>query len=60
LTTLYGDRATYLRLLASHERTRASLEEASLEPRSDGMGAAAMAASGTVSGGMNGAAMGRD
>jgi len=31
LVTLYGDRATHLRLLASHERTRASLEEASLE-----------------------------
>jgi outer membrane protein TolC len=34
LTTLYNDRATHLRLLASHEQTLASLEEASLEPTS--------------------------
>jgi outer membrane protein TolC len=34
LTTLYNDRATQLRLLASHEQTLASLEEASLEPTS--------------------------
>jgi outer membrane protein TolC len=34
LTTLYNDRATHLRLLASHEQTLASLEEASLEPSS--------------------------
>jgi outer membrane protein TolC len=34
LTTLYNDRATHLSLLASHERTRASLEEASLEETS--------------------------
>jgi len=30
LTRLYGDRTTYLRLLARHETTRAALEEASL------------------------------
>jgi outer membrane protein TolC len=35
LSTLYGDRTTYLRLLASHEKVRASLEEASLEATSD-------------------------
>jgi len=34
LTTLYNDRATHFRLLASHEQTLASLEEASLEPTS--------------------------
>jgi outer membrane protein TolC len=34
LTTLYNDRATHLRILASHEQTLASLEEASLEPTS--------------------------
>jgi outer membrane protein, heavy metal efflux system len=32
LTTLYNDRVTDLRLLASHEQTLASLEEASLDP----------------------------
>jgi outer membrane protein TolC len=31
LTTLYEDRSTHLGLLADHERTRASLEEASLD-----------------------------
>ena len=31
LTTLYNDRATHFRLIASHEQTLASLEEASLE-----------------------------
>ena len=31
LTTLYEDRSTHLGLLADHERTRASLDEASLE-----------------------------
>jgi outer membrane protein TolC len=34
LTTLYNDRATHLGLLADHARTRASLEEASLEETS--------------------------
>ncbi len=34
LTTLYNDRVTYLGLVASHEKTRASLEEASLEETS--------------------------
>lgn len=48
LTTLYNDRATHLRLLASHEQTLASLEEASLDPTS-GMvsGAGGMAVGGT-------------
>jgi outer membrane protein, heavy metal efflux system len=34
LTTLYNDRATHLGLLADHARTRASLEEASLDETS--------------------------
>lgn len=34
LTTLYNDRTTHLRLLASHEQTLASLEEASLDSTS--------------------------
>ncbi len=34
LTTLYNDRATHLRLLATHEQVLASLEEASLEATS--------------------------
>jgi cobalt-zinc-cadmium efflux system outer membrane protein len=48
LTTLYNDRATHLRLLASHEQTLASLEEASLETTS-GMvsGAGGMAVGGS-------------
>ena len=48
LTTLYNDRATHLALLANHERTRASLEEASLEETSSmaPVGAAGMAAGG--------------
>jgi outer membrane protein TolC len=48
LTTLYSDRATHLALLANHERTRASLEEASLEETSSmaPAGAAGMAAGG--------------
>ena len=47
LTTLYNDRATHLRLLANHEQTLASLEEASLDPTS-GMvsGAGGMAVGG--------------
>jgi outer membrane protein TolC len=50
LTTLYNDRATHLGLLADHARTRASLEEASLDETSS-MAAASAAISG-------GAAMG--
>jgi cobalt-zinc-cadmium efflux system outer membrane protein len=48
LTTLYNDRVTYLRLLANHEQTMASLEEASLDPTS-GMvsGASGMAVGGS-------------
>jgi outer membrane protein TolC len=41
LTTLYNDRATHLKLIASHEQIRASLEEASLEETS-GMATAAV------------------
>jgi len=46
LTTLYNDRVTNLGLVASHEKTRASLEEASLEETSSmaGGGAAGMPA----------------
>jgi outer membrane protein TolC len=36
LTTLYGDRSTLVRVLAGQSRTRASLDEASLEDTSDG------------------------
>jgi len=48
LTTLYNDQATHLRLLANHEQTLASLEEASLDPTS-GMvsGAGGMAVGGS-------------
>jgi outer membrane protein TolC len=35
LATLYGDRSTHHRVLAGHQRVRASLEEASLDPTSD-------------------------
>lgn len=34
ITTLYNDRVIHLRLLANHEQTLASLEEASLDPTS--------------------------
>lgn len=47
LTTLYNDRTTHLRLLANHEQTLASLEEASLDTTS-----------GMVSGGGGGASQG--
>jgi outer membrane protein TolC len=48
LTTLYNDRATHLRLIANHEQTLASIEEASLDPTS-GMvaGAGGMAVGGS-------------
>jgi len=42
LATLYGDRSTHLRVLAGHQRIRASLEEASLDPTSDLPAASAM------------------
>lgn len=35
LYALYNDRSAYVRVLAGHARTRASLEEASLEPSED-------------------------
>jgi outer membrane protein, heavy metal efflux system len=40
LATLYGERANQLRVLAGHERTRASLDEASLEAGSSDAGKA--------------------
>ena len=51
VTTLYNDRATHLRLLANHEQTLASLEEAGLDPTS-GMvsGAGGMAVGGSSPG----------
>ena len=51
VTTLYNDRATHLRLLANHEQTLASLEEASLDLTS-GMvsGAGGMAVGGSSPG----------
>jgi outer membrane protein TolC len=65
LSTLYGDRSTLLRVLASRERIRASLDEASLEATSEmpaggaapvmglGAGTAAASAGGAMaSGGM--------
>lgn len=57
LTTLYNDRATHLRLLANHEQTLASLEEASLDPTSAmaSAGAGGMGAVGGSSLSMSGA-----
>ena len=63
LTTLYGDRSTLVRLLASQARIRASLDEASLEATSDlpamdpaalvaASGLGGMKTSGTTSGAM--------
>jgi outer membrane protein TolC len=47
LTTLYADRSTHLRLLARHEQTLASLEEASLDSTSEMVaGGEGMAATG--------------
>jgi outer membrane protein TolC len=64
LATLYGDRSTYLRVLAGHQRIRASLEEASLEPTADlsvagGMGGRAPVGLGTPSTAAGGAMTGR-
>ena len=48
VTTLYTDRTTHLRLLANHEQTLASLEEASLDPTSGTVaGGGGMAGSGS-------------
>jgi len=64
LTTLYGDRATLVRALASQSRIRASLDEASLETTSDlpAMAPAALAAApgagAMTTGGTPGGAMG--
>jgi outer membrane protein TolC len=63
LATLYGDRSTYLRVLAGHQRIRASLEEASLEPTADlsvagGMGGRAPVGFGTPSTAAGGAMTG--
>ncbi len=49
LGTLYGDRSTHLRVLAGHQRIRASLEEASLDPTSDLPAAPAMGGRSAVS-----------
>ncbi len=57
LTTLYNDRATHLRLLANHEQTLASLEEASLDA-SSAMVAGAAAAGASMSGSGGGASAG--
>jgi hypothetical protein len=48
LATLYGDRSTHLRLLAGHQRVRASLEEGSLDPTSDMPSAGAMGGRGAA------------
>ncbi|HET9316416.1 MAG TPA: hypothetical protein VFQ51_12555, partial [Vicinamibacteria bacterium] len=50
LRTLYGDRATLVRALASQAQIRASLDEASLEATSDLGMAAALEASATAAG----------
>lgn len=57
LTTLYNDRTTHLRLLANHEQTLASLEEASLDPTS-GMVTGAGGAGPNMSGSGGGASTG--
>lgn len=57
MTTLYNDRTTHLRLLASHEQTLASLEEASLGASST-MVVGAPAAGASMSGSGGGAAAG--
>jgi len=59
LTTLYGDRWTYARLVADHAQLLASLEEASLEPTAgmasgDGRLPSAGIPSGAMGGGMSG------
>ena len=65
LSTLYRDRIDHLRVLATHERIKASIAEASLEATSEmpsagaaGMGglAGAFAGSGEMAGGASGAA----
>ena len=57
LTTLYNDRTTHLRLLANHEQTLASLEEASLDPTSAMVsGAVGMALGGSGLAGAGGGA----
>lgn len=57
LATLYADRTTQLQLVAAHARTRASLEEASLEATSGAMpvGAAGRGFGGMGAGGGSGA-----
>ena len=57
ITTLYNDRTTHLRLLANHEQTLASLEEASLDA-SSAMVAGAAAAGASMSGSGGGASAG--
>jgi len=52
LTTLYGDRATHVRLLAGQSRIRATLDEASLETTADLRLPASALGAGTVTSGM--------
>jgi outer membrane protein TolC len=57
LTTLYGDRTTYVRLLAGQARIRASLDEASLETTAEpALPASAMGAGTAASGATSGSA----
>lgn len=44
LNALYADRSAHVRVLATHARTRASLEEAGLEPNTETVSAAGLAA----------------
>jgi outer membrane protein TolC len=54
LSTLYRDRIDHLRVLAAHERIKASIEEASLEATSE-MPSAGAAGMGSLAGGFGGA-----
>lgn len=58
LATLYSDRTTQLQLLAAHTKTRAGLEEASLEPTSGAMPAGAVRGFGGMSGALAAAGSG--
>ena len=53
LYALYNDRSAYVRVLAGHASTRASLEEASLDPGADlpALGGAPAMATNAVTGG---------
>jgi outer membrane protein TolC len=56
ISTLYGDRATHVRVLAGSQQTLAALDEASLEASSDLPAAAPAVATSTASGAMSGMA----